>query len=164
MRCTVRRKQDPSPHWSLTANTPQGIAASIWDAFIPHCSTLSWTTLLWMSSTWCCVLGMCCFETSSSMLDSRDHACREHRGEDANHLRQLEQAIRSCAVSFQIWQKREPTGKPIPGSYDWTALTGKHKLQVLKMLPEKMSLLLPDTIFLRIAALWRVGVSTMIQI
>ena len=96
--------------------------------------------------------------------DSRDHACREHQGEDANHLRQLEQAIRSCGVSFQIWQKREPTGKPIPGSYDWTALTGKHKLQVLKMLPEKMSLLLPDTIFPRIAALWRVGVSIIMQI
>jgi len=47
----------------------------------------------------------------------RDHACREHRGEDANHLRQLEQAIRSCGVSFHIWQKREPTGKPIPGRW-----------------------------------------------
>ena len=47
---------------------------------------------------------------------------------------------------------------------DWTALTGKHKLQVLKMLPEKMSLLLPDAIFPRIAALWRVGVSIVMQI
>ena len=37
--------------------------------------------------------------------DSRDHASREHRGEDANNLRQLERAIRSCGVSFQIWQK-----------------------------------------------------------
>jgi len=27
-------------------------------------------------------------------------------------------------VSFQIWQRREPTGKPISGSYEWTALTG----------------------------------------
>ena len=47
---------------------------------------------------------------------------------------------------------------------DWTALTGKHKLQVLRMLPEKMSLLLPDAIFPRIAALWRVGVSIVMQI
>ena len=90
--------------------------------------------------------------------DSRDHASREHRGEDANNLRQLERAIRSCGVSFQIWQKREPTGKPIPGSFDWTALTGKHKLQVLKMLPEKMSVLLPDGISPRVAALWKVSV------
>ena len=90
--------------------------------------------------------------------DSRDHASREHQGEDANNLRQLERAIQSCGVSFQIWQKREPTGKPIPGSFDWTALTGKHKLQVLKMLPEKMSGLLPDGISPRVAALWRVSV------
>ena len=35
--------------------------------------------------------------------DSRDHASREHQGEDTNHLQQLEQAIRSCGESFQIW-------------------------------------------------------------
>ena len=84
--------------------------------------------------------------------DSRDHASREHQGEEPNNnLRQLEQAILSCGVSFQIWQKREPTGKPISGSYDWTALTGKQKLQVLKMLPEKMSTLMPDSISPRVA-------------
>ena len=94
--------------------------------------------------------------------DSRDHASREHRGEEPNNLRQLEQAIRSCGVSFQIWQKREPTGKPISGSYDWTALTGKHKLQVLKMLPEKMSTLMPDSISPRVAAPWRVSMHTCI--
>ena len=91
--------------------------------------------------------------------DSRDHASREHQGEEANHLRQLEQAIRSCGVSFQIWQKQEPTGKPIPGSYEWTALTGKHKLQVLKMLPEKMSTLLEESISPRVAALLKVCVN-----
>ena len=85
--------------------------------------------------------------------DSRDHASHEHR-EEANNLWQLEQAIHSCGVSFQIWQKREPTGKPISGSYDWTALTGKHKLQVLKMLPEKMSVLMPASISPRVVALW----------
>jgi len=91
--------------------------------------------------------------------DSRDHASREHQGEEANHPRQLEQAIRSCGVSFQIWQKQEPTGKPIPGSYEWTALTGKHKLQVLKMLPEKMSTLLEESISPRVAALLKVCVN-----
>ena len=73
----------------------------------------------------------------------------------------LEQAIRSCGVSFQIWQKREPTGKPISGSYDWTALTGKHKLQVLKMPPEKMSTLMSDNISPRVAARWRVSMHNM---
>ena len=92
--------------------------------------------------------------------DSRDHTSREHQGVEANNLRQLEQAIRSCGVSFKIWQKREPTGKPIPGSYDWTALTGKHKLQVLKMLPERMNALLPESVSPKLTALWKVCVNT----
>ena len=73
----------------------------------------------------------------------------------ANHLQQLEQAIRSCGVSFQIWQRRKPTGKSISGSYEWTARTGKHKLKVLKMLPEKMSTWMPDSISPRVAGPWK---------
>ena len=88
--------------------------------------------------------------------DSRDHTSWEHQWKEANHLRQLEQAITSRGVSFQIWQKQEPTGKPIHGSYEWTAVAGKHKLQVLKMLPEKMSTLLEESISHRVAALWKV--------
>ena len=87
--------------------------------------------------------------------DSRDRASRD-QCEEANNLWQLEQAIHSCGVSFHIWQKWEPTGKPISGSYDWTALTGKHKLQVLKMLPQKMSTLMPASVSPRVVALWRV--------
>ena len=93
--------------------------------------------------------------------DSRDHGSRENQGEEANNLQQLEQAIRSCGVSFQIWQKRERTGKPISRSYYWTALTSRHKLQVLKMLPEKMTTLMPDSIFPRVAALWKVSMQHM---
>ena len=44
-------------------------------------------------------------------------------------------------------------------SYLISALTGKHKLKVLKMLPEKMSTLMPDSISPRVAGLWRVSVN-----
>ena len=87
--------------------------------------------------------------------DSRDHTSRE-RGGTSSHVQQLQQAIQSCGVSFQIWHKKEPSGKPIPGSYDWTALSGKHKLLVLQKLPEKMSTFLPEATCTKFANLWTV--------
>ena len=56
-----------------------------------------------------------------------------------------------------VWKKREPTGKPIPGSYDWTVLTGTHKLKVLQRLPEMMNKILPDAVCGRIVHLWNVS-------
>ena len=88
---------------------------------------------------------------------SRDHRSQERLGETTHHIQELETAIRSCGVSFHIWQKREPTGKPIPGSYDWTALTGTHKLKVLQRLPEMMNKILPDAVCGRIVHLWNVS-------
>ena len=78
--------------------------------------------------------------------DSEDHHQKEHHGVESHNVRKLEQAIRSCGVCFQIWQNKEPTGKPIPGSYKWTPLSGKHKLLVLKKLPTKMDTLLNETL------------------
>ena len=71
------------------------------------------------------------------------HRRKEHR-EEINGIKELEEAVRACGVSFQIRQNREPTGKPIPGSYDFTALSGMFKLQVMKKLPAKFDTILPD--------------------
>ena len=89
--------------------------------------------------------------------DSEDHRQKEHHGTERHSVRKLEQTIRSCGVCFQIWQNKEPTGKPIPGSYDWTALSGKHKLLVLKKLPAKMDTLLKDDLSAHVAKLWNVS-------
>ena len=89
--------------------------------------------------------------------DSEDHRQKEHHGVESHSVRNLEQAIRSCGVCFQIWKNKEPTGKPIPGSYDWTALSGKHKLLVLKKLPAKMDTLLKDDLPAHVAKLWNVS-------
>ena len=56
--------------------------------------------------------------------DGVDHQQRQHHSVESHQLRKLEQAIRSCGVCFQVWQNKEPTGKPIPGSFDWTPLSG----------------------------------------
>ena len=90
--------------------------------------------------------------------DFQDHRQKQHCGAaESRNVRKLEQAIRSCGVCFQIWQKKEPTGKPIPGSHDWTALSGKHKLLVLKKLPMKMDTLVKENLSGKIAKLWNVS-------
>ena len=89
--------------------------------------------------------------------ESRDHRSKGHRGVVTSHIKDSEAAIQSCGVSFQIQQKREANGKPIPGSYEWTALTRKHKLLVLKRLPEKMSTLLLSQLCQAVTQLWKVG-------
>ena len=86
--------------------------------------------------------------------DSEDHRQKAHYGVKQVNVRKLEQAIRSCSVCFQIWQNNKPTGKPIPGSYDWTPLSGKHKLEVLKNLPAKMDTILQESIAPFVAKLW----------
>ena len=63
-------------------------------------------------------------------------------GEQTNHIRQLEEAIHSCDVSFQVWQNQEPTGKPVPGSFDFTPLSGKDKLKVFQEATSKDGLLI----------------------
>ena len=88
--------------------------------------------------------------------DSEDHRQKSHHGIESNNIRKLEQAIRSCGVCFQIWQNKEPTGKPIPGSFACTALSGKHKLQVLKNLPTKMDTILEESLAPSVAKLWNV--------
>lgn len=91
--------------------------------------------------------------------DSMDHRRNEHHGQESNHLEMLEQVIRSCGVSFQIWHNKESTGKPIPGSFDWSPLSGKHKLLVLKKLPAKMDAILPESLAPSVAKLWNVSVN-----
>ena len=45
-------------------------------------------------------------------IDSRDHRSKAHRGVVTSHIKELEAAIWSCGVSFQVQQKREANGKP----------------------------------------------------
>ena len=90
---------------------------------------------------------------------SMGHRRKEHDGQDSNGIKELEEAVRACGVSFQIRQNREPTGKPIPCSYDFTALSGKFKLQVMRKLPAKFDTILPDGLGPQVAQLWNISVS-----
>ena len=89
--------------------------------------------------------------------DSEDHRQKEHHGAESHSMKKLKQAIRFCGMCFQIWQNKEPANKPIPGSYDWTPLSGKHKLLVLRTLPTKMDTLLKENLSGHVAKLWHVS-------
>jgi len=47
-----------------------------------------------------------------SLAASRDHEEQQRWGESSNHIRQLEQAVQSCKVTFTIWQDVDGDGRP----------------------------------------------------
>ena len=57
----------------------------------------------------------------------------------------LVKAIRSCGISFNIWEKMDGDGKG-SGHYDFTSLMGSDKRLLLDVLPPKLKEILPDGI------------------
>lgn len=54
------------------------------------------------------------------------------------HFNNLQTNIRSCGISFQIWEKTNADGKG-SGMYDFTSLLGADKKKLLAELPDKLS-------------------------
>ena len=157
-RCIRKLVPDHSHRWRQEDPIH---AMFILDVSVVHCLTSSWRIL--------CLhllfrIGDVLTRNLILHADSCDHRNRAHRGVVTSHIRELESAIQSCGVSFQILQKREANGKPIPGSYDWTALTRKHKLVVLKWLPDKLSTLLPSHLCPVVVQLWKVSLDNTVHV
>ena len=93
-----------------------------------------------------------------SLAASRDHEELQRQGETSNHIRQLEQAVQSCKMTFTIWQRVDGNGRPQPGKYDCTSLNGTDKLRVLRTLPAKFDTILPGDLGVPMAQLWNVSV------
>lgn len=67
----------------------------------------------------------------------------QHKNE---HLNNLQATIRSCGVSFDIWEKTNADGKG-SGQYDFTSLLGSDKKKLLNELPTKLNgIIQPDTV------------------
>ena len=77
------------------------------------------------------------------------HKQKEHEGEQSNGIGELEEAVHACDMSFQICHNT--TGKPIPGSYDFSASSRKFKLQVMRKLPVMFDTILPDWLAAQVA-------------
>ena len=54
------------------------------------------------------------------------------------HVKNLQSTIRSCGISFDIWEKTNADGKG-SGLYDFTSLLGADKKKLLTELPPKLS-------------------------
>ena len=77
--------------------------------------------------------------------DKEDDLDRKRGDPQGMHLTKLVQTIRSCGVSFEVWEQRNTDGKA-SGKHDWTSLLGADKKSLLDALPDKMkSFLRPET-------------------
>ena len=49
----------------------------------------------------------------------------------------LSETVRSCGVSFDVWEKRDADGKS-SSQHDWTILLGSHKKHFLAVCTQKL--------------------------
>ena len=69
--------------------------------------------------------------------DKKDDLNKKRGEKKGVHRERLQAAVRSCGVSFDIWEKTNADGKG-SGTYDFTSLLGNDKKQLLRELPGKI--------------------------
>ena len=89
--------------------------------------------------------------------DEKDNFLSEKKSASLQqkHLNNLIQGIRSCGVSFSVWEKRNVDGKG-SGTWDWTSLMGDDRKILLKELPGKMESLIQQDTAKTVVELWKV--------
>lgn len=77
--------------------------------------------------------------------DKKENLDKPPSQKSDKHLQDIEKAIASCGVSFNVWEKQDANGKG-SGLYDFTSLMGSDKKMVLKSLPQKLKgVIKPET-------------------
>jgi hypothetical protein len=76
------------------------------------------------------------------------------------NLDALIKCIRSCGISFNVWEKAEEDCRG--GLYEFTSLMGSDKRLLLKTLPSKLATILPDNTSGTIVRLWQVLIGTLV--
>ena len=74
----------------------------------------------------------------TAQWDKKEHFNKRKANQNNTHLNNLQTNIRSCGISFQIWEKTNADGKG-SGMYDFTSLLGADKKKLLAELPDKLS-------------------------
>jgi hypothetical protein len=72
------------------------------------------------------------------------------------HVDALKQAIASCGISFNIWEKKNADGKA-SGLFEFTSLMGSDKKILMKELPPKLKDILKPKSCNTIVQIWEVG-------
>ena len=85
--------------------------------------------------------------------DKRDNWGKKASEQNSVHVNHLIDVIRSCGVSFDIWEKTNADKKG-SGLYDFTSLLGSDKKKLLKELPEKLDGVIPPLCESTVKTLW----------
>ncbi|CAB4013607.1 Hypothetical predicted protein, partial [Paramuricea clavata] len=85
--------------------------------------------------------------------DRRENLNKRPMDRSNKNLDALIKCIRSCGISFNVWEKAEEDCRG--GLYDFTSLMGSDKRLLLKTLPSKLATILPDNTSGTIVRLWQ---------
>ncbi|KAJ7384006.1 hypothetical protein OS493_024017 [Desmophyllum pertusum] len=69
--------------------------------------------------------------------DKKQNANKRKADHKDSHIKTLQSTVRSCGISFDIWEKTNADGKG-SGQYDFTSLLGSDKNKLLATLPQKL--------------------------
>ena len=92
--------------------------------------------------------------------DRRENLNKRPMDRSNKNLDALIKCIRSCGISFNVWEKAEEDCRG--GLYDFTSLMGSDKRLLLKTLPSKLATILPDNTSGTIVRLWQVLIGTLV--
>lgn len=87
------------------------------------------------------------------MWDAKENFNRKKSERNNIHVQKLQQTIRSCGVSFEVWEKRSEDGKG-SSNYDFTSLLGDDKKKLLVELPGKLHECIHPETCQRVVDLW----------
>ena len=92
--------------------------------------------------------------------DRRENLNKRPMDRSNKNLDALIKCIRSCGISFNVWDKAEEDCRG--GLYEFTSLMGSDKRLLLKTLPSKLATILPDNTSGTIVRLWQVLIGTLV--
>ena len=86
--------------------------------------------------------------------DKKDDLGKKKSGKRGLHMEKFINTVRSCGISFDVWEKQNADGKG-SGMYDYTSLLGNDKKKLMKELPDKLEgIIHPDT-SQTVIAIWK---------
>ena len=95
--------------------------------------------------------------------DEKDNFNKAPSARQNANLNKLVEAIRSCGVSFGVWEKKSADGKA-SGLHGWTSMVGDEKKTVLRNLPDKLPEIIDAEHGDTVALIWKVLFSLLLKI
>lgn len=91
--------------------------------------------------------------------DHKENLNKAPRDRQSLNLQNLVEAIRSCGVSFSVWEKLDADGRG-SGVYDFTSLMGADRKILLEKLPMKLDGVLSNSTSSVVIKIWKVAITS----